>query len=266
MLRKDIKKAAFSATASGRSTADPAEIERFSRLADEWWKPDGAFKVVHAFNEARVGHLSRRLPELLGRDPKAPLPLTGVSLLDVGCGAGIVTEPMSRLGADVLGIDAAERNVLVAGRHASLSRAPVHYRHAVPEDLLAEPKRFDIVLSLEVVEHVASVADFLPALAGLVAPGGLLVIGTINRTPASFVKAIVGAEYVLGWMPLGTHDWRKFVKPSELGAHLSRQSFEIVERCGVELNPITMKWRISRFSNTTFLQFHRLTKPVGANG
>lgn len=257
MLRKDVKKPAFAAAASAKSTADPAEIERFDRLADEWWKPDGAFKVVHAFNAVRVGHISNRVPTLMGRDASQASPLSGLSVLDVGCGAGIVTEPISRLGGDVLGIDAAERNVLVAERHARLTDAPVRYRHALPEELVAEGRRFDIVMSLEVIEHVASVPTFLSALADLVVPGGLLVIGTLNRTPMSFIKAIVGAEYVLGWMPRGTHDWRKFVTPGELDAILSRQGISIVERCGVELNPITMRWRITRSVDTTYLQFHR---------
>ncbi len=141
-------------------------------------------------------------------------------MLDVGCGAGLVSEPISRLGAEVLAIDAAERNIQVAERHAKLTGAPVRYRHALPEDLADLAGKFDVVMSLEVVEHVASVPDFLAAIGRLVAPGGLLVIGTLNRTPVSFLKAIVGAEYVLRWLPRGTHDWRKFVKPSELEALL----------------------------------------------
>jgi 2-polyprenyl-6-hydroxyphenyl methylase / 3-demethylubiquinone-9 3-methyltransferase len=251
MLRKDIKKP------TAPSTADPLEIERFTRLADEWWKPDGAFKVVHAFNRARVDHLSQRLPLLLGRDPSAPSPLAGLSVLDVGCGAGLVSEPISRLGADVTAIDAAERNIKVAQHHATLTGTAVRYRHALPEDLAAEPARFDIVMSLEVVEHVASVPDFLNAISQLVAPGGILVIGTLNRTPSSFIKAIVGAEYVLRWLPRHTHDWRKFVKPSELNDQLSPLGFSVEQRCGVELNPLTMNWRITENVSTTYLQFHR---------
>ncbi len=254
MLRKDILR---QAQANTKTTADPQEIERFTHLADEWWKPDGAFKVVHAFNKARVDHLARRIPQLVNRDPNAASPLAGLSLLDVGCGAGIVTEPISRLGATVLGIDAAERNILVAERHAALTAAPVIYRHALPEELLASGQRFDIVLSLEVVEHVANVPDFLSVIGQLVAPGGSLVIGTLNRTAISFIKAIVGAEYVLRWMPRGTHDWRKFVTPFELETHLSPLGFSVIERCGVELMPPSMQWRITQSTNTTYLQFHR---------
>lgn len=257
MLRKDIRKPAFQATADGKSTADPAEVERFDRLADEWWKPRGAFKVVHAFNAARVAYLTERLPRLFGRDPAAAMPLAGLSILDVGCGAGIVTEPISRLGAGVLGIDAAERNTLIAARHAAAHHAPVGYRHALPEELVSEGRTFDIVLSLEVVEHVANVPAFLAAIGSLVAPGGLLVIGTLNRTPVAYLKAIVGAEYVLGWMPKGTHDWRRFVTPAELAAQLSPRGFDVIERRGVELNPLTMRWRLTRSSSTTYMQLHR---------
>jgi 2-polyprenyl-6-hydroxyphenyl methylase/3-demethylubiquinone-9 3-methyltransferase len=257
VLRKDIRKPASQTSTSASSTADPKEIERFTRLADEWWKTNGAFKVVHAFNKARVNHLAKRIPQLVDRDPNSASPLAGLSLLDVGCGAGLVTEPISRLGAAVLGIDAAERNILIAERHAASTAAPVAYRHALPEELLASGQRFDIVLSLEVVGHVASAPDFLSVVGRLVEPGGLLVIGTLNRTAISFIKAIVGAEYLLRWMPRGTHHWRKFVTPAELETQLSPLGFSVIERCGVELMPLSMQWRITQRTETTYLQFHR---------
>jgi len=253
VLRKDVRTA--SPLANG--TADPAEIARFNALAEEWWKPDGAFKTVHAFNQARVAHLSRRLPVLLGLDPAAPSPLSGKRIIDVGCGAGLVSEPLSRLGAEVIGIDASERNVLVAERHARGTGANVHYRPGVPEDFADQAGAFDVVLSLEVVEHVADLTAFLAALARLVAPGGILVIGTLNRTFRSFVKAIIGAEYVLRWLPRGTHDWRKFVTPGELDHHLRRDGLRVVESCGVTLDLLSMQWRISRDRSATYLQFHR---------
>jgi 2-polyprenyl-6-hydroxyphenyl methylase/3-demethylubiquinone-9 3-methyltransferase len=253
MLRKDVRRGspAFS------GTADPAEIARFDALAEEWWNPDGAFKTIHAFNRVRVTHLSERLPILLQRDPRAAQPLAGMKILDVGCGAGLVTEPISRLGAAVLGIDAAERNVLVAERHARSTGAPVLYRHALPEELADRSGAFDAVLSLEVVEHVADRPAFLAALVRLVAPGGILVIGTLNRTMRSFVKAIIGAEYVLRWLPRGTHDWRKFVTPDELDLSLKRHGLMMVERCGVALNPISRQWKISKDDSVTYMQFHR---------
>jgi 2-polyprenyl-6-hydroxyphenyl methylase/3-demethylubiquinone-9 3-methyltransferase len=253
MLRKDIRK--HLPASSG--TADPAEIARFNNFAEEWWKPDGAFKVVHAFNRVRVAHLSERLPALLQRDPKALQPLTGVNIIDVGCGAGLVTEPVSNLGAAVLGIDAAERSIVVAEQHARATGAIVQYRHALPEEIAEEGRVFEVVMSLEVVEHVVDLPNFLKVLARLVAPGGVLVIGTINRTVRSYVKAILGAEYVLGWLPRGTHDWRKFVTPEELDRGLRPYGFTLVERSGVGLNPLSMQWAISKDDSATYLQFHR---------
>lgn len=253
MLRKDVRK--ISPPASG--TADPAEIARFNALAEEWWNPDGAFKVIHAFNRVRVEHLFERLPILLRRDPRTARSLAGMKIIDVGCGAGLVTEPISRLGAAVIGIDAAERNVLVAEGHARSTGASVQYLHALPEELADLGGVFDAVISLEVVEHVVDLQEFLEALARLVAPNGVLVIGTLNRTIRSFVKAIIGAEYVLRWLPRGTHDWRKFVTPEELDLGLRRHGFKMVERCGVALNPISRRWSISKDDSATYMQFHR---------
>jgi 2-polyprenyl-6-hydroxyphenyl methylase / 3-demethylubiquinone-9 3-methyltransferase len=253
VLRKDIRKSLPLASV----TSDPVEIARFNALAEEWWKPDGAFKTVHAFNRVRVAHLSERLPVLLQRDATALRPLADLNILDVGCGAGLVTEPMSSLGAAVLGIDAAERNVQVAERHARSTGASVQYRHALPEEIAEEGRTFDAVLSLEVVEHVADLSIFLKALARLVAPGGVLVIGTLNRTVRSFVKAIIGAEYVLGWLPRGTHDWRKFVTPEELDLVLQPHGLTLIERSGVALSPLSMQWAISKDDSATYLQFHR---------
>jgi 2-polyprenyl-6-hydroxyphenyl methylase/3-demethylubiquinone-9 3-methyltransferase len=253
MLRKDVKKASPATI----GTADPAEVARFDAWAEEWWNPDGAFKAVHAFNRVRVGHISQRLPVLLRRDPHAARPLAGFKVIDVGCGAGLVTEPISQLGADVLGIDAAERNVAVAAQHARMSGAPVRYRHALPEDCADQAGTFDVVLSLEVVEHVANLPIFLEALARLVAPRGVLLIGTLNRTLRSYVTAIIGAEYVLGWLPRGTHDWHKFVRPAELDFTLKRCGFEIAESCGVAFNPLTLRWGINADLSTNYLRFHR---------
>jgi 2-polyprenyl-6-hydroxyphenyl methylase / 3-demethylubiquinone-9 3-methyltransferase len=253
VLRKDLRKN-FPVSSE---TADPAEIARFNALAEEWWKPDGAFKTVHAFNRVRVAHLSGRLPVLLRRDPSTVRPLADMNIIDVGCGAGLVTEPMSCLGAAVLGIDAAERNIMVAERHARSTRASVQYRHALPEEIAEEGRTFNAVLSLEVVEHVADLKAFLEALARLVAPGGILVIGTLNRTIRSFAKAIIGAEYVLGWLPRGTHDWRKFVTPEELDLGLGPYGLTPVERTGVSLNPFSMRWAISKDDSATYLQFYR---------
>lgn len=250
MLRKDMK--------TGLApSVDPDEIARFEALAEDWWNPDGRMKLVHSFNAARVAHLSSRLPALMVRDVRRERPLDGLTLLDVGCGAGLVTEPMARLGALALGIDAAERNVRVATIHVDQGGLPISYRQAVPEELVAERRQFDIVLSLEVVEHVADTERFLAATGSLVAPGGLLVIGTLNRTLVSFVKAIIGAEYVLGWLPRGTHDWRRFMRPAEIAGALAPLDFTVIETCGLELAPITMRWHTTRSCNTNYLQIHR---------
>jgi 2-polyprenyl-6-hydroxyphenyl methylase / 3-demethylubiquinone-9 3-methyltransferase len=253
MLRKDLRKAWPIAA----SSADPSEIARFNALADEWWKPDGAFKIVHAFNRVRIAKISDRLPVLLGRDAKAAKTLRGLKIIDVGCGAGLVAEPLSQLGAEVLGIDAAKRNVAIAERHARLSGAHVTYRHALPDDCADLEGAFDVVMSLEVVEHVADLPTFLESLARLVAPGGILLIGTINRSLRSYIKAIIGAEYVLGWLPRGTHDWRKFVTPAELRRCLRRHGLSFAECWGIAFNPLSMRWVVSRDVSTNYLQFHR---------
>lgn len=250
MLRKDELKGV-------KPTADAAEVARFNALAEEWWKPDGAFRVVHQFNQVRVGYLSKQLPVLFDRGSADLAPLEGLRLLDAGCGAGLVAEPMARLGAEVVGIDASERNVLVAQQHAEKAGVKIAYRHALPEDLTADEGGFDIVLSLEVVEHVADVAQFLRTVGGLVRPGGVLVVGTLNRTPQSFVKAIVGAEYVLRWLPKGTHDWARFVRPEEVHAHLATVDFRVLDLKGVSVNPLTFRWSISTDASVNYLQVHR---------
>lgn len=254
MLRKDMK--------TGLApTVDPDEIARFEALAEDWWNPNGRMKMVHGFNAARVAHLRNRLSELLSRDARLERPLDGLTVLDVGCGAGLVTEPIARLGALALGIDAAERNIRVANVHANQAGLPISYRQAVPEELVAEGLQFDVVLSLEVVEHVADTDRFLAATGRLVVPGGLLVIGTLNRTVTSFVKAIIGAEYVMGWLPRGTHDWRRFMRPDEIARTLAPVGFSVVETCGLELAPITMRWRLTSSCNTNYLQIHKRHGP-----
>jgi 2-polyprenyl-6-hydroxyphenyl methylase/3-demethylubiquinone-9 3-methyltransferase len=250
VLRKDERKPA-------KGTADAGEVARFNALADEWWKPDGAFKVVHAFNATRIGYLSQQLPALAGRCPVQPEPLAGLRLLDAGCGGGLVAEPMARLGAEVTGIDASERNVMVARRHAELAGVAATYRHQLPEDLADEAGSYDIVLSLEVVEHVADVAGFLRAVGQLVKPGGVMVIGTLNRTPQSYVKAIIGAEYVLRWLPRGTHDWAKFVRPEDVTAHVAPLGFSCVDLKGVSLNPLTFRWSVGADTSVNYLQTFR---------
>lgn len=257
MIYKDKKKLAFQKGSANATTVDEAEIARFNQLALEWWKPRGAFKVVHAFNAARIGKLSDNFRSLMGRGNSVHQPLADLTLLDVGCGAGIVSEPMSKLGAKVTAIDASERNILVAKEHAKTSGVEIDYQNLLPEELAESGQMFDIVMSLEVIEHVANPDVFLTILTKLVKPGGVLVIGTLNRTIISFIKAIVGAEYIMRWLPKGTHDWRKFVRPQELDKVLLPEGFCLESCCGVDFNPFTRKWRITNSSNSIYLRFYK---------
>ena len=220
-------------------TVDAEEVARFSAIAAEWWDPGGKFRPLHRYNPVRLRFIRDAACRHFGRDAMADRPLAGLSAVDIGCGGGLLAEPLSRLGASVLGIDAAERNVRIAEAHATETGAEATYRACAAEDLVAEGKRFDLVLALEVVEHVADVPLFLDSLARLTAPGGMIVLATINRTPKAFALAIVGAEYVLRWLPRGTHDWRKFLKPSELAAGLRPAGFTVRGLSGVVYNPLT---------------------------
>lgn len=254
MLRKDQIR---SLPVTARSTADPVEIARFNAMAEEWWKPDGALKLVHAFNGARVDHICERLAALHGRSSTLDRPLAGLKIIDVGCGPGLFSEPLAFRGADVFGIDAAERNVAVAENHARVTGAQVTYRHALPDDCTDLAGAFDVVMSLEVIEHVANRALFLAALTRLLKPDGILVIGTLNRTISSYVKAIIGGEYILKWLPIGTHDWRKFVRPEELADEIGVHGLSVIERNGVEFDLLTRRWRIGSDTSLNYLQFHR---------
>ena len=236
----------MTATSETPDSRDPAELEKFRRMAAEWWDPTGKFKPLHRFNPVRLEYIRDRTCEHFGRDKHAMRPLEGLSLLDVGCGGGLLCEPMARLGADVTGIDAVAQNIEIASLHAAESGLDIGYRAETAENILADGARFDIVLSMEVVEHVADPAAFLGDCARLVAPGGLAFAATLNRTPKAFALAIVGAEYVMRWLPRGTHDWRKFVKPSELVGGLEAGGIEMLELTGVVFNPLTGDWSRKR--------------------
>ncbi len=226
-------------------TVDAAEMEKFAAMAEEWWDPSGKFKPLHKFNPVRIAYIRDRLCARFGRDPEADRPLEGLKLVDIGCGGGLLCEPMARLGADVTGIDATERSVHVAAAHAQQMGLQIDYRFLTADGLLAEGTRFDAVLNMEVVEHVADVRAFLEASAGLVAPRGMMFCATLNRTAKAFALAVVGAEYVMRWLPRGTHDWRKFVKPSELAQALRAGGMTIQEMTGVIYNPVTDVWRLN---------------------
>ncbi|WP_454684384.1 bifunctional 2-polyprenyl-6-hydroxyphenol methylase/3-demethylubiquinol 3-O-methyltransferase UbiG [Ancylobacter moscoviensis] len=227
------------------TTVDPREVERFAALAAEWWNPRGKMGVLHKFNPVRLAYLREKITAHFGRDDRAIRPLEGLRLLDIGCGGGLLSEPLARMGASVVGIDPAEKNVRIAALHAEESGVPVDYRATTAEALADAGERFDVVLAMEVVEHVADVGLFLARAAEMVKPGGLLFAATLNRTKRSFALAIVGAEYVLGWLPRGTHDWNKFLTPEELQASLEAGGLAVVDREGVVFNPLADAWRRS---------------------
>jgi len=227
------------------ASIDPQEIAKFAAMAEAWWDPEGKFRPLHRFNPVRLGYIRDRLCRHFGRDPRQNRPLEGLRLLDVGCGGGLLSEPMARMGADVTGLDAAEKNIRIAALHAAESGLEIDYRHSSVEDLAATGEAFDAVLNMEVVEHVADVGSFLASSAALVRPGGVMIVATLNRTPKSYLLAIVGAEYVLRWLPRGTHDWRRFVRPSELAKAVRQAGMEVAEMTGVAFNPLTDNWRLA---------------------
>jgi 2-polyprenyl-6-hydroxyphenyl methylase/3-demethylubiquinone-9 3-methyltransferase len=228
------------------TSVDSQEIEKFSAIAAEWWDPAGKFRPLHQLNPTRIGHIRDRAAAHFGRDPLAERPLAGLSVLDIGCGGGLLSEPLTRLGAEVTAIDAAEKNIKIAGTHADEMGLKINYRHATAEDLATEGKTFDVVLCMEVIEHVADVNSFSKAACALVKPGGIIVGSTLNRTPKSYLMAILGAEYVLRWLPRGTHNWKKFLRPSEFAGLLRAQGMEIEDISGMVYNPVNGKWRLSR--------------------
>ena len=231
---------------TAHSTVDPAEVERFSRIAEEWWDPAGKFAPLHRLNPVRVGYIRDRAADHWRRDALGGTPLQDLSLLDIGCGGGRLCEPMARLGARVTGIDASDRNIAVAGHHAAGQELEIEYRAAAAEALVEAGQRFDIVLALEVVEHVADVDLFLRSCGRLVNPGGLIFVSTLNRTLKAWALAIAGAEYVLRWLPRGTHDWRKFLKPSEVVRGLGGGGITAQEIVGVVYSPLSRDWSLSK--------------------
>jgi 2-polyprenyl-6-hydroxyphenyl methylase / 3-demethylubiquinone-9 3-methyltransferase len=233
-------------TETARTTVDPAEVERFSRIADDWWDPAGKFGPLHRLNPVRIGYVRDRVAAHWRRDALSGQPLHGLSLLDVGCGGGLFSEPMARLGAAVTGIDAADRNISVARHHAEKQELTIDYRQNSAELLAQSGTQFDIVLALEIVEHVADIDLFLKSCGRLVTPGGLLFLSTLNRTAKAWALAIAGAEYILGWLPRGTHDWRKFLKPSEVVRGLAAAGIEAQEIVGVVYSPLSRTWSLNK--------------------
>ena len=228
-----------------QNTVDAGEIAKFEAMAAEWWDPRGKFKPLHMLNPCRLDYITRQIAAEFDRDLSTKRPFEGLRLLDIGCGGGLLCEPMARLGARVVGADAAERNIPVAEVHAEQSGLDIDYRHTTAEAMVADGEEFDVVLNMEVVEHVADPQAYLDACQRLLKPGGLHICSTINRNAKSFMMAIVGAEHVMRWLPKGTHEWQKFITPDELFAMIEAAGLNPVDRKGFVFNPISWTWSLS---------------------
>lgn len=227
------------------TTVDPSEVAKFEAMAAEWWDPTGKFKPLHMLNPCRLDYITGQIAAEFNRDMTQPKPFEGLRLLDIGFGGGLLSEPMARLGATVVGADPAPRNLPVAQLHAQQSGLTIDYRTTTAEALAEAGEQFDVVLNMEVIEHVADPPAYLTACQTLLKPGGLMVCSTLNRNPKSFVMGIVGAEYVMRWLPKGTHDWSKFITPDELFAMIETAGLTPVDRKGFKFNPLFFTWSIS---------------------
>ena len=239
---------------SAASSIDPAEVERFSRIAAEWWDPKGKFAPLHRFNPVRLAFIRDQALHRFQRDAKERRPFEGLRLLDIGCGGGLLCEPMTRLGFQVVGVDASDRNIGTAAAHAAEHGLAIDYRAATAEALVeaAEPP-FDVILNMEVIEHVADPAAYLRSCSALLKPGGLMIVATLNRTLKALALAKVGAEYVLRWLPAGTHDWSKFLKPDEIRDFLAGEPVVVDGPYGVVFNPLTGRWRESADADVNYM-------------
>jgi 2-polyprenyl-6-hydroxyphenyl methylase/3-demethylubiquinone-9 3-methyltransferase len=235
------------------SSVDDAEVAKFSAMAEEWWDPTGKFAPLHKFNPVRLSFIRNVAAKHFGRDARSLLPFGGLSLLDIGCGGGLLSEPMARLGFSVLGADASERNVQIAAAHAASTGIVIDYRAATAESLAADGDIFDAVLNMEVVEHVADLRSYLGACAKLVRPGGLIFVATLNKTLKSLALAKIGAEYILGWLPRGTHDWSRFVDPEKLRAILEESGLNILKTQGVAFDPLAWEWKLSPDTGVNYI-------------
>jgi len=247
-------------TEAAQTTIDQDEVARFSAMAAEWWNPAGKFRPLHKFNPVRLTYIRDHVAAHFGRDPKSDKPLAGLRLLDIGCGGGLLSEPMARMGAEVLGADASRTNVEVATIHAEQSGVDVSYEAVTSEELAARGEQFDIVLNMEVVEHVSDVDLFLTSCAEMVKPGGLMFVATINRTMKARALAIFGAEYVLRWLPRGTHQYEKLVRPEEIETPLNASGMNVIDRTGVFYNPLQDQWNLSRDMDVNYMMLFERRK------
>lgn len=246
--------------ATQSSSVDPDEIAHFSAMAKSWWDPNGPFKPLHKLNPTRIEYARDSLCQHFGRNPLNDLPLKGLKILDIGCGGGLLSEPMTRLGATMTGADAAEKNIKTAQAHAQEMGLKIDYRAITAEQLAEQGESYDAILNMEVIEHVADIPSFLDACHALLKPDGCMVMSTLNRTAKSWAMAIAGAEYILRWLPRGTHDWHKFLKPSELTRALHQSRFEVHDMAGMVYHPLSGDWSLDKgdFSVNYLLTCHKV--------
>jgi 2-polyprenyl-6-hydroxyphenyl methylase/3-demethylubiquinone-9 3-methyltransferase len=257
----DSQTTADRATQGVTSTIDPSELAKFTAMAADWWNPDGQFKPLHKFNPTRLAYIHNKLCGQFDRDPNTAKPLTGLRLLDIGCGGGLLSEPMARLGAEVVGADAAEANIKTAALHAEQQNLDIDYRAMTAEELVTQGEMFDAILNMEVIEHVADPPAFMTACSQLMKPEAIMFLATLNRTLKAFALAIVGAEYVLRWLPRGTHDWEKFITPKELDDMAAKAGLEVYSSTGVSFNPLTDKWRQTGDMSVNYMGVARKARP-----
>jgi 2-polyprenyl-6-hydroxyphenyl methylase/3-demethylubiquinone-9 3-methyltransferase len=234
-------------------SVDPDEVAKFTAMAEEWWDPTGKFAPLHKFNPVRLGFIRDTVSKHFGRDVRSLGPFEGLSLLDIGCGGGLLSEPMARLGFAVTGADASDRNIRIAARHAEKSGIAIDYRCTTAEALAEAGEAFDVVLNMEVIEHVADLRSYLDACAKLVRPGGLMFVATLNKTLKALALAKFGAEYVLGWLPRGTHDWNRFVEPRRLQSMLRDAGLTVLTTQGVSFDPLGWDWRLSADADVNYM-------------
>ncbi len=233
------------------NTINKEEVEKFSKIAEEWWNPNGKFKPLHKFNPIRIEYIKNNIIKDFNISSNHK-PLKGISILDIGCGGGLLSEPLARLGADVVGIDASKKNIDIAKHHLKKSNLKIEYHDKSPENFNYE-KKFDVILNMEIVEHVEDIPKFINQSTKFLKNNGLMFIATLNQTLKSYVFAIIGAEYILRWLPIGTHDWNKFVKPEELEQKFTNLNLSIIDVCGLEFNPLMRKWKQSKNLSVNYI-------------
>ncbi len=233
------------------NTINPEEVEKFNRIAEEWWNPNGKFKPLHKFNPIRIEYIKNNIINDF-KISQIDSPLKGISILDIGCGGGLLSEPMARLGADVVGIDASKKNIDIAKHHLKKSKLKIEYHDTSPESF-SYKKKFDVILNMEIVEHVEDIPKFINQSSKFLKVGGIMFIATLNQTLKSYIFAIIGAEYILRWLPIGTHDWNKFVKPEKLENICNKNSLVLKKIDGVKFNPILNKWKLSSDKSINYI-------------